>query len=145
MPLDKHLGKQGCNCQFCSHKSRSVNSYVHVQLYSVLHRYCCQFAFIIYLLLFVILPVVSYSHSFILISYFKIVSVSICYVSSDYLLFDYSVLFLSWYWKCVPDISIPITTTIQQVNKHHTTRLHHLTNFSDWVYRGTWNTMKDMK
>jgi hypothetical protein len=35
-------------------------------------------------------------------------------------LFVYSVYFLSWYWNCIPGISIPIITTIRQVNKHHT-------------------------
>ncbi len=34
------------------------------------------------------------------------------------LLFDYCSVF--WYWKCIPIILIPITTTICRVNKHHT-------------------------
>ncbi len=152
MPLDKHLGKQGCNCQFRSHKlfnSQKVGqSTFALQLrscsnvFSSASLFVASLSFVIYLSLFVILPVVLYLQSSILLSYFKFVSVyvSVCYVSSDYLLFNYLALFLPWFWKCVPGISIPITTTIRQVNKYQTTRLRHINNFSDWVKKG-----RDMK
>jgi hypothetical protein len=55
MPPDKHLGKHGCNYQFCKHemfnpcKSRSVNIFpsifVHVQLHQFCIVICCQFIF----------------------------------------------------------------------------------------------------
>ncbi len=39
-----------------------------------------------------------------------------------YLLLDYSSVF--WSWKCIPGISIPLSTTIYPINEHHThTRL----------------------
>ncbi len=41
----------------------------------------------------------------------------------DYSVFDYlftKCYFLSWYWNFIPGISIPISTTIRQINKHHT-------------------------
>jgi hypothetical protein len=52
----------------------------------------------------------------------------LCSVFVRFALFDYSVFnylfmqcyFLSWYQNCIPGISIPISTTIRQVNKHNT-------------------------
>ncbi len=135
MPHKKQLGKQGCNCQFCNHKifnprkSRLVKlspfNSVLVQLHSVLHYICCEMSFVIYLLWFVILFVVSYLYSIILLCYFEFVSIFCSFCSFCFIwLFDigHSVLFLSWYWKWVPGISILITPTIRQVNKHHTSR-----------------------
>jgi hypothetical protein len=103
MPPDKYLSKQGCDYQFRNHeifnphKSRSVNIcpsfFVHGQLHQSASLFVASFLLFIYLLLFVILPVVSYSLSFALLDHFKFVSVSFCSVSSDCMLFDYSVLF----------------------------------------------------
>ncbi len=73
-PLDKHPGKQGCNCRLQDHKILTLAKIG--QSTFALQFYSCSIAFsfaslfvssssyVIYLLLFVILPVVSNSHSF---------------------------------------------------------------------------------
>ncbi len=105
MPLNKHLGKQGCNFWFRNHKifNSCKNSLVNI-CPSVLFMFDCSSSAslfvasllsVIFLLSFVTLPVVSYSHSFILLDHFKFPSVfnSVHSVSIDYLLFGYSMLF----------------------------------------------------
>jgi hypothetical protein len=129
MPHNKHLGKQGCNCQFRNHKifnpckNRSVNFYpsflfrcncIHIVI-------CCQLIIrnftCCYLLVHLLFHIVS-------LCCFKLVLLLfvLLFCLSDYSISDYWVLSLSWSWKCVPGILISITTTIQQVNKHHNTR-----------------------
>ncbi len=132
-----------CNYQFRNHKifnpckNRSVNLCPSVLFMNNCIQLCsltiafssalffvASSLFIIYLLLFVILLVLSYLHSFILLGNFEFCFCSFC--SFCFIrLFDIWFLRvnLSWYWKCVSGISIPITTTIRQVNKHLTTRL----------------------
>jgi hypothetical protein len=49
--------------------------------------------------------------------------IQLCPVLFGLLVLDYlytQCYILSWHWNCIPDILIPISTTIQQVNKHHT-------------------------
>jgi hypothetical protein len=116
----KHLGKQGCNCQFRNHKifnpckSRSVN--FALQLCSCTSAPTPALLFVANLL-FIIYS--SYSLFCVL---FQICIHPFCSVISDRFCFllvpfhliigPYSKLFLLWSWKCVPGISIPITTTI---------------------------------
>ncbi len=78
---------------------------------------------VIYRWLFVILPVVSYSHLFILLSHCKFAFASVLFALFCSIIQCY---FLFWYWKRIQGILIPITTSIWQVNKHHTTRLRNL-------------------
>jgi hypothetical protein len=104
MPLDEHLGKQGCNCLFRDHKifnpckNRSSTFAIQFHLCSIAISSAslsiASLSFVIYLLSFIVLPVVSYLHLFILLDHSKFTSVS--FVRSDsfyYLLYDYSVLF----------------------------------------------------
>jgi hypothetical protein len=134
-PHNKHLGKQSCNCQFRNHKTFNPckNRSVNVHLLD-LSRYnciwfcivvCCQF--IIHYLSVVICHLACFVFAFIHPARLFKICFHFCLFCgsalSDYSIFDQSVLFLSWYWKCVPSILIPITTTMRLVNKHHTTRL----------------------
>jgi hypothetical protein len=94
------VGRTTLTLQFCSWTIASASALLYVA--SSLSVIC--------LLLFVILPVVSYLYSIVLFGYFTFLS-AFClfcsFVSSDHLILDYSVLFLSWYQKHVPGISIP--------------------------------------
>jgi hypothetical protein len=136
IPLDKHLGKQGCNFWFRDHEmfnpriSRLVNICPSVLfMFSCISSAWLFVASLLFYLFVVIHHLVSclYSHSFVPLDHFKFASVSvlICSVSSDYSLFDYSVLFSVLILEMYSRYLIP-TTTIWQVNKHRTTRLHQL-------------------
>ncbi len=52
----------------------------------------------------------------------------------DYLVSDYSVYFLFWYWNCIPGISIPLFTDNNQpaVYKHHTATALSLSLYRKW-------------
>jgi hypothetical protein len=128
MPPDKHLGKQGFNYQFCSPKifnpckSRSVNIYPLVFVHaisSVLHQFflpvCYSFFICCYLSSCESFRIHIHSFYSIILNCFCFCSVHS--VSSNYFLLNYLGLF---------SVLIPITTTILQVNKHHTIRLCHL-------------------
>ncbi len=130
MPHNKHLGKQGCNCQFRNHKIFNTRKYGMVTIqpselfvFSASFFNCvhCRFICCCLSVLFVSLPVASiHIHSF------DHLQSCFCFVRStlfEYSVFNYSLIqgyFLSWYWNCIPGILIPISTTIRQVNKHHT-------------------------
>jgi hypothetical protein len=81
--------------------------------------------YVVYQVLFVILPIVSHSHSSALHNHLAFASVFVCSFFSVQLFIIQllSVIFCS---ATENGISIPITTTILQFNKHHTTRLRHL-------------------
>jgi hypothetical protein len=130
MPLNKHLGKQSCNCQ-CR---RSVNIcpsvFVHVQLHQFCIFICCHF--VINYLLIVICHLVSW---FIFVFIHSAWSIwihfcfcSVCSVSSDYSLVDFSVLFSALILETYSRYFDP-HNNIWQVNKHHTTRLWHLLSY----------------
>jgi hypothetical protein len=137
MPVDKHISKQGCNHQYLVTRYLTLakvgQSTFAIHFLFVFNRISSALSFmaslllIIYPLLFIILPVVSYlpflhsawsfqipSVSFLSILFHPIIC---CLITQCYFLF--------WYRKCISGISIPITTTIWQVNKHNTTRLLH--------------------
>ncbi len=114
MPHKKYLGKQGCNCQFRNHKifnpckTRAVNFCPSalfmsncIQFYIII---CCWFLTRCFLYCFVLVV----DHSALLLWIRSASRRSLLFCSSNYSIFDYGVLFLSWYWKCVPDILIPI-------------------------------------
>ncbi len=106
--------------------STSPLSFGHVQLHLIRHCYLlpvCYSLFVCCYSLSCLLFVSPLIHSAWLFQICLFFCSFFRSVSSDHSIFDYSVLFLSWYWKCVPGILIPITTTIWQINKHHTTGL----------------------
>ncbi len=135
MPFDKHLCKQGCNCQcdqeIFNPRNLILNICPSVSLMFNPIQFCinifvASLLFVVYLLLFIFFPVVSYPHLFILLNHSVFASV---YVLFDLfcLIIRYLIIqcyFLFWYWKFIPGILIPVTTTIRQVNKHHTTMRH---------------------
>ncbi len=134
MPLNKLLGKQGCNGWFCDQKrfnpskNRSVNVCPSVLFMSnrinSASLFFASLLYVVYQLLFVILPIVLQSHSSALHNYRFCFCLFLLLCS----IIHYSITqcyFLFWYWKCIPGISISITTTILQFNKHPTTRLCH--------------------
>jgi hypothetical protein len=90
MPPDKHLGKQGCNLRFPDHeifdphKNRSVSRSTFALQFLFMFNcisstslFFVTLLFVTYLLLFIILPVVLYSRSFILLDYFEFASINI--------------------------------------------------------------------
>jgi hypothetical protein len=134
MPHNKHLGKQGCSYWFCHYKifkpckSRSVKLHPSDLFMNNCIRFCivicCQFVICYLSVLFVILPVVSYLHSTILLSYLHAFLLS---VQSVVLFSRITQCSITQCYFCpdtgsVPGISIHIKTTIRQVNKHHSTR-----------------------
>ncbi len=138
MPLNNHLGKQSCNWRFCKHKrfdpckNRSVNicPLVLFMLNCILFCIVICDQFIIRYLYLVICHLASCvaSHSFYFARLFLIL-LSVHSVVQFHPIVHHLIpqcYSLFWYWKCIPGISIPITTTIWQVNIHNSTRLHHL-------------------
>ncbi len=104
MSFNKHLGKQGHNCRFRSHKifnpfkSRSVNFcpsvFFSYSIASVLNRYLLTvLLFFFYLLLFFILPIFIHIHLFYSISLISLLFLTVLF---NYLFFELlSVIFCS--------------------------------------------------
>jgi hypothetical protein len=137
MPPDKHLGKQGCNFWFRDHeifnprKSMSVNIcpsvFVHVQFHQFFIVICCQFV-IQYLFVVIHRLVSCFVFTFIHSAWSFWIRFCFCSVSSDYSLFDYSVLFSVLILEMYSRNFNPHNSNhpASQVIRHYTTRLHHL-------------------
>jgi hypothetical protein len=170
MPLNKDLGKQGCCCQFRITRYLTLTKigwatftlqflFMFIRISSA-SLFVASFLFIIYQLLFITLPVVLYSDSFVLFDHFEFVSVSVLFCSVSIWLFviQYSVLFSvlilkmyskyfnphnnnhlasqqTWYHKTAPSFVL-----VKEARAYYCTiiviRGISGTNFSNWVRRG---------